>query len=48
MRRLWAMKIAVTGAAGLIGSHLARYFARGNEVLPLKHSDLDITDSHLH
>jgi len=43
MRRLWAMKIAITGAAGLIGSHLARYFACGNEVLPLKYSDPDMT-----
>ncbi len=38
------MKIAVTGAGGLVGSHLARHFARSHEVLALKHGDLDITD----
>ncbi len=39
------MKIVITGAGGLIGSHLAQSFNRNHEVLPLKHSDLDITDS---
>ncbi len=39
------MKIAITGAGGLIGSHLAQWFNRKHEVLPLKHSDLDITDA---
>ena len=39
------MKILITGAAGLIGSHLARRLALEHEVLALKHSDLDITDA---
>ncbi|HSG72800.1 MAG TPA: sugar nucleotide-binding protein, partial [Planctomycetaceae bacterium] len=38
------MKIAITGAGGLVGSHLARHFARSHEVLALKHGDLEITD----
>ncbi|HXV84430.1 MAG TPA: dTDP-4-dehydrorhamnose reductase [Candidatus Binatia bacterium] len=38
------MKILVTGAAGLVGSHLAARLARAHEVLALKHGDLDITD----
>lgn len=38
------MKILVTGAAGLVGSHLARRLARDHDVLALKRSDLDITD----
>src|ERR1043166_5200353 len=38
------MKIAITGAGGLVGSHLARHFAAEHEVLALKHHDLDITD----
>src|SRR4029453_16446701 len=36
--------ILITGAAGLVGSHLARRLARDHEVLALTHSDLDITD----
>ncbi len=39
------MKIAITGAGGLIGSHLTQWLNRKHEVLPLKHSDLDITDA---
>ena len=39
------MKIAITGAGGLIGSHLAQSFNPKHEVLALKHSDLDITDA---
>jgi dTDP-4-dehydrorhamnose reductase len=39
------MKILVTGAAGLVGSHLTRVLARDHEVLALKHSDLDISDA---
>jgi dTDP-4-dehydrorhamnose reductase len=39
-----AMKILITGAAGLVGSHLARRLANEHEVLALKHGDLDITD----
>jgi dTDP-4-dehydrorhamnose reductase len=38
------MKIVVTGAAGLVGSHLVTRLAREHEVLALKHGDLDITD----
>jgi dTDP-4-dehydrorhamnose reductase len=38
------MKILVTGAAGLVGNHLATRLAREHEVLALKHGDLDITD----
>jgi dTDP-4-dehydrorhamnose reductase len=38
------VKILVTGAAGLVGSHLARTFARDHDVLALKRNDLDISD----
>lgn len=38
------MKILITGATGLVGSHLARRLANEHEVLALKHSDLDISD----
>ena len=38
------MKILITGAAGLVGSHLARRLAREHDVLALMHGDLDITD----
>ena len=38
------MKILITGAAGLVGSHLARTLAPEHDVAALKHSDLDITD----
>jgi len=38
------MKVLITGAAGLVGSHLARRLAGEHEVLTLKHGDLDITD----
>lgn len=38
------MKVLITGAAGLVGSHLARRLAGEHEVLALKHGDLDITD----
>ncbi len=38
------MKILITGAAGLVGSHLARRLAGEHEVLALAHSDLDITE----
>jgi dTDP-4-dehydrorhamnose reductase len=39
------VKVVITGAAGLIGSHLAHTWARGHDVLALKRGDLDITDS---
>jgi dTDP-4-dehydrorhamnose reductase len=38
------VKILITGAAGLVGSHLARRLQHAHEVLALKHGDLDITD----
>ena len=38
------MKVFVTGAAGLIGSHLAQRFAADHDVLALTRKDLDITD----
>jgi len=38
------VKILITGAAGLVGSHLAQRLARENEVVALTHGDLDITD----
>ena len=38
------MKILITGAAGLVGSHFAQRLARDHEVLALGHDDLDITD----
>lgn len=38
------MKLAITGAGGLVGQHLARYFAQACEVRALSHQDLDITD----
>lgn len=38
------VKVLVTGAAGLIGSHLAQRFAADHDVLALTRKDLDITD----
>jgi dTDP-4-dehydrorhamnose reductase len=38
------VKILVTGAAGLVGSHLAHTLACDHDVLALKRSDLDISD----
>jgi dTDP-4-dehydrorhamnose reductase len=38
------VKILVTGAAGLVGSHLVHTLARDHDVLALKRSDLDISD----
>ena len=38
------VKVLVTGAAGLIGSHLAQRLATDHDVLALRHQDLDITD----
>ena len=38
------MKVVITGAAGLVGSHLARRLTRDHAVVPLGHADLDITD----
>jgi dTDP-4-dehydrorhamnose reductase len=38
------MKVLITGAAGLVGSHLARRLANEHHVLALQHADLDITD----
>src|SRR5262245_56793389 len=39
-----SMKIAITGAGGLVGSHLARHLSADHTVLALKHRDLEITD----
>jgi len=38
------VKILITGAAGLVGSHLARRLSREYDVAALKHTDFDITD----
>ena len=38
------VKVLVTGAAGLIGSHLAQQFAADHDVLALTRKELDITD----
>jgi dTDP-4-dehydrorhamnose reductase len=38
------MKVLITGAAGLIGSHLSRRLARHHEVLALTRGELDIAD----
>jgi dTDP-4-dehydrorhamnose reductase len=38
------VKILITGASGLIGSHAAQRLGREHEVVALKHADLDITD----
>ena len=38
------MKVAITGAGGLVGRHLARRLSGGHEVLSLARRDLDITD----
>ena len=38
------MKVLITGAGGLIGQHIAQRLTCSNEVLALKHTDLDITD----
>jgi dTDP-4-dehydrorhamnose reductase len=38
------VKILITGASGLIGSHAAQRLAREHEVVALKHADLDIAD----
>ncbi|MGH7851947.1 MAG: sugar nucleotide-binding protein, partial [Candidatus Binatia bacterium] len=38
------MKVLITGAAGLVGSHLARRLASEHDVAALTHSDLDITN----
>ncbi len=37
------MKIAITGAGGLVGSCLTKQLAHDHQILPLKHADLDIT-----
>ena len=38
------MRIFITGAAGLLGSHFTRRLQQGHQVVSLKHGDLDITD----
>jgi dTDP-4-dehydrorhamnose reductase len=39
------MRIMIAGAAGLVGSELARELGNNHEVLALKRQDLDITDN---
>src|SRR5919108_943450 len=38
------MRVLITGAAGLVASHLARRLAHDHDVAALTHADLDITD----
>jgi dTDP-4-dehydrorhamnose reductase len=38
------VKVLITGAAGLVGHHLARKLSLAHEVLALGHGELDITD----
>ena len=38
------MKVLITGAAGLVGSHFTQRLRPSHEVLALNHGDLDITD----
>ncbi|HEY7164524.1 MAG TPA: dTDP-4-dehydrorhamnose reductase [Candidatus Binatia bacterium] len=39
------MKVLISGAASLVGTHFARRLARDHHVIALKHADLDITDA---
>jgi dTDP-4-dehydrorhamnose reductase len=38
------VKILITGAAGLVGAHMARILGHAHDVAALAHADLDITD----
>ncbi len=38
------MKIAITGAGGLVGSCLTKHLSVNHQILSLKHADLDITN----
>jgi dTDP-4-dehydrorhamnose reductase len=38
------MRVLITGAAGLVGSHIAKRLASDHPVIALDHSELDITD----
>ncbi len=38
------MRIAVTGAAGLVGSRIVELLSSSYEIIPLTHTDIDITD----
>lgn len=38
------MKLAITGAGGLVGSCLTKQLSAEHKIVPLKHADLDITD----
>ncbi|HEY6242912.1 MAG TPA: sugar nucleotide-binding protein [Pyrinomonadaceae bacterium] len=38
------MKILITGAGGLVGTHLSSALATDHQVVPLRHRDLDIAD----
>jgi dTDP-4-dehydrorhamnose reductase len=44
VKEFFQMKIAITGAGGLIGTHLAKRLSARHEVQSLAHTDLDITD----
>jgi dTDP-4-dehydrorhamnose reductase len=39
------MKVLITGAHGLVGMHLAKWFGRLNEVMALGRNELDITNA---
>jgi dTDP-4-dehydrorhamnose reductase len=39
------MRVVITGAGGLVGTALTRFYAARGEVFPLRHRELDITDS---
>ena len=39
------MKIAITGAGGLVGSSLNKLLSKNHQVLALRHADLDITNN---
>ena len=39
------MKIAITGAGGLVGSSLQKLLSKDHQVLALRHADLDITNN---
>jgi dTDP-4-dehydrorhamnose reductase len=38
------MRVAITGAEGLVGGHLARHLAGRHQLSPLSHRELDVSD----